>query len=337
MSETYIFANSFAALPEEQRHRLRTFLDTADSASPLQDPLFFGERRPNEIHLLVERKARPVFFALAFENAALSRFLPRLKACVVEGGPVADDVDALMSGLGALKDLAKKRSLCEVHINPLINQDSARDVERTCATLGFQALASEPPAVTVRLDVSRDFDEILARFRKETRYEVTRGPRFGITVRRAETETDFSRFYEIYQRRASQKGFSARSIDEFRALSDRIRTAPERSALFLSEHRGDIFGGAVMLRAGPRVHYLYSATSDRAGTLPGIYPIIGHAIKWAKEIGCTELDFGGYGRDPLVSRFKKGFSGEIRTFVPAYGLTLRPIVSNLRRMARLFR
>ena len=113
MSDTYIFASSFADLPEGSRRRLRTFLDNADSASPYQDPLFFGGGGTGEIDLLVEQDGGPVFFALAFENVALSRFLPGMKSLVVHKGPVADDPHALLCGLQALREIGRKKRLCE--------------------------------------------------------------------------------------------------------------------------------------------------------------------------------------------------------------------------------
>ena len=188
--------------------------------------------------------------------------------------------------------------------------------------------------------MTSDLDEVVAQFLKATRYEVKRAKRIGIAVMCAKTEADFRRFYQILSQRASHKGFATLSIADFTAMSERIRSSPERGAVFLSEYRGDILAGAVLMRAGPRVHYLYGATAaETAGNLPGLYPIIYRGIEWAKEIGCTEFDFGGYGPsgDLSVRRFKEGFGGEIRTFVPAYSLTLMPIVPRLRRAARLFR
>ena len=57
---------------------------------------------------------------------------------------------------------------------------------------------------------------------------------------------------------------------------------------------------------------------------------------WAKEIGCTEFDFGGYGPSGFASvrRFKEGLGGEVRTFAPAYSLELKPLVPRSRRLLK---
>jgi hypothetical protein len=340
MSDTYIFGTSFADFPEGSRRRLRTFLDTAETASPYQDPLFFSGRGTGEVDLLVEQDGRPVFFALGMENVAFSRFLPGVKSLVVHKGPVADDPHALLFGLRVLKELGREKRLCEIHISPQINDEKACYVTQICSDLGFHPIASASPNMTLRLNVACNLQEILAQFRKGTRYEVKRAQRIGIAVMRAETQADFLRFYQILSRRASHKGFTTLSIADFTAMSTRMQSAPERGAVFLSEYRGDILAGALLMRAGPRVHYLYGATAaEKAGNLPGLYPVIHRGIEWAKEIGCTEFDFGGYGPlgHPLVRRFKEGFGGEIRTFVPAWRLTLMPIVPRLRRATRFFR
>jgi lipid II:glycine glycyltransferase (peptidoglycan interpeptide bridge formation enzyme) len=244
-----------------------------------------------------------------------------------------------MSGLKALKKLAQERRISEICISPQIDRNNGRQVEQVCADLGFRAKASAVPNMTLILNVTCDLDKIIGRFHKSTRYEVVRAGRLGITVRRAENEADFMHFFNIYSERAAEKGFGALSIADFTALSERIRKNPERSALFLSEYRGDLLAGAVVMRAGPRVHYIYGATGGKAGNLPGLYPIFRRAIEWAKEIGCTEFDFGGYGPSgsSSVRRFKEGFGGEVRNFGPAYSLTLMPLVPGLRRAVGLFR
>src|SRR5262249_13356116 len=153
MSNTCTLARSFSELSDVSVHRLQTFLDTADSASPYQDPRFFGGRGVGEVDCLLERDGRAVFFALCFENVALSRFLPGLRALIVHKGPVADDPDAMMFGLRAIKDLAQERRLCEIYISPQIKSDKSCAIGQTCSSLGFQPLASPSPDMTLVLDV----------------------------------------------------------------------------------------------------------------------------------------------------------------------------------------
>jgi lipid II:glycine glycyltransferase (peptidoglycan interpeptide bridge formation enzyme) len=321
------------------RQSLRTFLDSADSANPYQDPQFFSGCGPGEVHLLIEKEGRPVFFALGFENAAMSRFLPGLKSLVVPKGPVADDPQALLTGLKALKKYARERQLCSVHITPQINEKLASSVTQGCGSFGFYPVAARSPTMTLRLNVCSDMDRIAARFHKGTRYEVNRAYRIGINVRRAKTEADFLSFYRVYERRALHKGWSPLPIESFTTLSERVQMAPKHGAVFLSEYKGEVLGGALLLRAGPRVHYVYGAVAEDIGNLPGLYPVFHRAIEWAKEIGCTEFDFGGYGSSGVASvrRFKEGFGGEVRTFPPAYCLSIAPLVSRLGQALRLFR
>ena len=340
MPENFIIAHSFDGLREDSRSRLRAFLDTADSASPYQDPRFYGGWGPGEIDLLVEKDGRAVFFALGFENPAVSRFVPGLRSLVVHKGPVADNPDALRSGLSALKEFGRKKRLCEIQISPQIAEDKSSNVRRMCDTLGFRPVASGSPSMTLRLDINCDPDDLLARFRKGTRYEVKRAGRIGITVRHAETDVDFSDFYRIHSKHAEHKGFRALTADEFKELSKRVQAEPDYGAIFISEYGGKILAGAVVLRAGPRVHYVYGATdAQNAGSLPCAYPVLSRAIEWGREIGCTGFDFGGYGLAGVASvrQFKEGFGGEVRTFGPAYSLTLMPFVPRLRRAVGLFR
>lgn len=336
---TCIHAPSFDGLPEATRRRLREFLDAADSASPYQDPKFFSGRYFGEVDLLVEKEGRPVFFALGFENVAMTRYLPWLRSLVVHKGPVVDDPDALLAGLQALKEFGRERGVCEIVINPQVGGENTGWVGTICDTLGFRP-ASTAPHMTLRVDLGCDADQLLARFRKGTRYEVKRAQRIGIRVTQACTEADFSSFYRIYSQRAHRKGFSALSRVDFEELSKRICADPKRGALFLSEYKSKILAGAVALRAGPRVHYVYGATdAESAGNLPGLYPVLHRAFEWAVEIGCKEFDLGGFGlfTAPEVRRFKLGFGGEVYPFGPEYSLPLLPMLPQLRRIAKLLR
>ena len=340
MSVVCTVVNSFEGLSEASRARLRTFLDTADNASPYQDPVFFGDRRLGEVDVVIERGGEPVFFALGIENFALGRFFRNLRTLVIHKGPVVHDEDALISGLRALKELGRKRGLCEIHINPQIYEGKAYDVAQTCGALGFRPLSSTSSEGTLRLNISSNIEEVFARFHQGTRYKVRRADRIGISVLRADSKADFSQFYELYSQRASEKGYDPLPTADFLALSERLRASPSRGAVFLSEYKGDLLYGGLFLRSGPRVQFIYGGTDvQKAGNLPAGYPVFRRAIEWAKEIGCSEFDFGGYTAtgDPTVRRFKEGFGGELRTFVPAYTLTIRPVVIGVGKLVRVLR
>jgi len=337
MATTRIIAGPFNELSQVSRNRLRAFLDIADSANPYQDPTFFATRGLREINLLVERNDQVVFFALGVENPAVARVVPWLRSLIVHKGPVADDLDAMTIGLRALKDYGRKAYFTEIRIHPQRTSKSD-DLTAVCNALDFRTVSSSSPAMTLILNVCDHPDQLIMRFRKRTRYEIKRADRLGIRVKHATTESDFSNFYQIHLRRAAHKGYRALPLTSFQALSKRISAEPQRGAILLSEYRGDILAGAVVLRAGRRVHYVLGATDTyRAGNLPGAYQVLNRAIAWARHIGCTEFDFGGYGPtgEPTVRRFKEGFGGAVRTFGPPYVLTLRPVALRFRWLRRL--
>ena len=153
--------------------------------------------------------------------------------------------------------------------------------------------------MTLRLDITCDLDQIVARFRKGTRYEVKRAERIGITVRRAADGSGlFCVFYQIHNTTCSRhKGFAALPIEDFTALSERMRAAPERGALFLSEYRGrhSCWRCLIAGRTAGSLRLRGDRCGQRRQPSGRCIRSMCRAIAWAKEIGCTEFDFGGYG------------------------------------------
>lgn len=334
--------SKFGEFGEVQRRSIRRFLDRADGASPYQDPAFcrsggWAGGELGELYVLGERDGETVLFGRGIENFTLSRYLPSIRGLVLQKGPVAADLAALASGLRALKQACHAARLHEVQVQARVDAAAANRIAELYVASGFRPVSDAVPAMTLRLPVVAEPDRIFAGFSKKTRYELRRAARFGVAVRFAETAEDFSAFYEIYSRRGDRKGFTPISEHVFATIAERLRAAPERGALLLSEHDGNVLAGAVMMRAGPRVHYVYGATAaEQAGTLPAAYPIMWRAIEWARELGCTEMDFGGYGPrgEPEVQRFKEGFGGEVRSFAPPYVCNLSLAVMRLRGAAR---
>lgn len=178
--------------------------------------------------------------------------------------------------------------------------------------------------VSLRLELTRTPDELLAQFRKNTRYEVRRAERANLTIASATGPAEMEQFLELYLRLAGRKGFSPDSPEHLRAILRWIIAEPSRGALLLARDDAGVAGGAVIVRSGKRCWYVWGANDKREHFSAG-HALQWHALLWAKSQSCTEYDFGGYtpGATSGPAWFKEGFGGQVVHFVPAHRYVLR--------------
>jgi hypothetical protein len=318
-------AESFEQLPETTRVAIRRMLDTAYTATPYHDPAFCGPGMlGGGTRFFHVASTAGDFYAFCGEHFVASRYLPFLRQVIVERGPVAATPAAFEEGLVLLRDWARRRGYVCASITPPYERIEASWMDGVAKATGWRAIARNVPEGTLLLDLRPSEDELLARFRKMTRYEIRRAWRSVIDVRRGTKRSDAAAFYNVYFKRAQEKGFNVVEKDVFFNLADSIFDN-DRGALFLSEKDSELLCGAFVLRTGSRVHYVYGAMDKRrAGGLPVGYPSLWAAIKWAKSTGATEFDFGGYAADgdAGVRQFKRGFGGTEVQYLPGLQCSL---------------
>lgn len=118
------------------------------------------------------------------------------------------------------------------------------------------------------------------------------------------------------QATGKRDGFAIRSKEYFEKF---LYAFEENARLYMCySPDGEAISGALTVRYGNRVSYVYGASSDTQRNLMPNYLMQWNMIKWAIESQCDIYDFMGiphcdeenhsnYG----VYRFKKGFNGEI--------------------------
>jgi lipid II:glycine glycyltransferase (peptidoglycan interpeptide bridge formation enzyme) len=102
--------------------------------------------------------------------------------------------------------------------------------------------------------------------------------------------------------------------------------------------------GAVAIRYGDKVWYLYGASDTAHRNYMPCYLMQWTMIQWALETNCRLYDFRGVSGfvsedNPLYGlyRFKKGFNGDFTEFIGEFDMILHPqinwLVTNGKRMA----
>jgi lipid II:glycine glycyltransferase (peptidoglycan interpeptide bridge formation enzyme) len=108
----------------------------------------------------------------------------------------------------------------------------------------------------------------------------------------------------------------------FDALTHHLRAFPERAALFLTEHQGDVVSAAFITRHGAVATYVMGASSSDERGFTKAAPTFVAAADWALEQGCAVFDLGGIpmegDTDPKrlsIASFKSKFARTPTTLV----------------------
>lgn len=251
----------------------------------------------------------------------------------IPGGPNIDwqDKDVANSTTSILKKLAHDEHCVFIRIRPqAIDTPEAR---QSLINAGFREaqmhLAAEH---TVILDLEKPEEELLSDMRRQTRYDVRRSAKLGITVDSDNSEELFREFHSVQAETARRQDFVPPSLRDLlaerEAFGEYSRIYVARSAegapiayglILINNDNGTLTDAA----------YYEAASTDLNRTLPGAYALQWQVIKDLKQLGVKYYNLWGIAppgvtnhRYSGVTTFKTGFGGEVISFVPAHDLVV---------------
>ena len=199
---------------------------------------------------------------------------------------------------------------------------------------------------TVMVDLKCSEEEMLARMRRQTRYEVRRAGKLGITVEKSNSEELFKEFHKVQVETAKRQGFIPPNLKtllaEKEAFKDQIWIYVART----TEKKPIAYG--LIIGNGREADYYEAASTDLNHKLPGAYALLWQAMRDLKALGYERFNLWGIApagqpnhRYAGVTTFKTGFGGEVIEYVPAHDLVLSKfgyfkdyVVESLRKKKR---
>lgn len=204
----------------------------------------------------------------------------------------------------------------------------SKDNLKILASLGLKEspmhLAAEH---TVMIDLGPSEDELLANMRRQTRYEVRRAGKLGITIDKGNSEELFKEFHQVQTETARRQNFVPPDLKtlmaERKAFGKNIwiyvAKTPEKEPIAYGLIIGD----------GREAAYYEAASTDLNRKLPGAYALLWQAMKDLKKAGYKRFNLWGIAppgqpnhRYAGVTTFKTGFGGAVLEYVPAHDLII---------------
>ncbi len=195
----------------------------------------------------------------------------------------------------------------------------------------------QPPR-TITLDISGSEDQILARMKQKTRYNLRLAEKKGIVVRPSD---DLNIWDKLMQETGERDAFGVHSRAYYQKAYDLFH--PSGSCeLLLAEFEGEPLAAIMVFARGNRAWYFYGASSNAHREKMPTYLLQWEGIRWARAKGCTEYDLWGVPdedeatleanfaerADGLwgVYRFKRGFGGEVKRAAGPWDRVYNPIL-----------
>jgi lipid II:glycine glycyltransferase (peptidoglycan interpeptide bridge formation enzyme) len=195
----------------------------------------------------------------------------------------------------------------------------------------------QPPR-TLIVDIRGSEDEIMARMKQKTRYNIRLAEKKGVTVRKWD---DIEAFHKMMLVTGRRDGFGVHSLEYYRRAHG-LFCPKDMCEILVAEYEGEPLASLFVARNGNRAYYLYGAsTSEERNRMP-TYLLQWEAMKWAKARGCEEYDLWGVPdedeatleanfesrHDGLwgVYRFKRGFGGDLKRAVQAMDRVYNPLL-----------
>ncbi len=194
-------------------------------------------------------------------------------------------------------------------------------------------------------------EEILARMKQKTRYNVRLGPKKGVSVRMG-NQDDWPMLYKMYAETSVRDGFVIRDEAYYRKvwglfdnsevdksifdirypnIEYRVSNTPLAQPL-IAEVDGEPVAAVVVFAFAGRAYYVYGMSREAHREKMPTYLLQWEAMKWAKAHGCQAYDLWGAPdvfdeSDHMwgVFRFKDGLGGQVARTLGAWDYAPNPL------------
>ena len=180
---------------------------------------------------------------------------------------------------------------------------------------------------TVIIDLTKSEDELLANMRRQTRYEVRRAGKQGITVEKSRSEEIFKEFRKVQAETAKRQGFVPPNLKTLMAEREAF---DDKIAIYVAKtDDGKPIAYGMIIKDGKEGDYYEAASTDLHRKMPGAYALLWQTMKDLKAEGYERFNLWGIAppgqpnhRYAGVTTFKTGFGGEVVEYVPAHDMVI---------------
>jgi peptidoglycan pentaglycine glycine transferase (the first glycine) len=278
-------------------------------------------------------------------------FAARLNILYIPKGPLMDwSVESLRDRvLGDLQSFAKKQGAIFLKIDPdvvlgtgipersptspdVVIDNGGQVVMSALKRRGWMFSSNQIQfRNTVMIDLSPSEEEMLARMKQKTRYNVRLASRKGVTVR-VGNKDDLPILYKMYAETSLRDGFIIRDEGYYRTVWDTFMESKSPTCEpLIAEVSGEPVAAIFVFYFARCAYYIYGMSRGAHREKMPNYLLQWEAMRRAQAAGCSLYDLWG-APDEFnesnsmwgVFRFKEGLSGQVVRTLGAWDFAPRP-------------
>lgn len=175
--------------------------------------------------------------------------------------------------------------------------------------------------VTLILDLSMPADDLMAQASKTTRYDIRKGMKNNLDIRRVVTDDEVTQVLHTYRTNAERAGFAIHSDQYYRDVHSLLGEDSFIAACFAE---GEVASFVWLAKSGNTWFELYASATDAGRKLRANAPVKWFAISAAKESGALRYDMNGLLNDG-ISEFKRSFAKYENTLQSSLDVPFSPL------------
>ncbi|MFH1841136.1 MAG: peptidoglycan bridge formation glycyltransferase FemA/FemB family protein [Candidatus Shapirobacteria bacterium] len=230
--------------------------------------------------------------------------------------------------LGALTDLGQKNHAIFIKLEPNILKST---VNYSPLTVNLRQGKPLFTRWTFTLDLTLPEEELLARMKPKTRYNIRLAQKHGVKVVGDNSEAGLETFINLHFETTRRQRFYSHSPDYYRQMKD-ILVSAGLEHLFIAYYQNQPISAMIFFVHQKTLYYPYGASTRTHKKVMAPYALFWEAIKWGKKLGCTQFDMWGTpGSNPSPAdpwygfhRFKEGFGPKLVEHIGTFDLVLQP-------------
>lgn len=188
-------------------------------------------------------------------------------------------------------------------------------------------IANIQPADTLITDLAQDEDVLLAKMHHKTRYNIRLAEKKGVEVNIA--STDFDEAWTLFEVTGKRGGFGLHSKEYYQKMLEVLREDDCQAFLATASFKGEVLAATIMIDCHGTRTYLHGASSNEKRELMAPHLLHWKLLQDAKAKGLNAYDWWGIAPEGAenhlwagVTRFKKGFGGDMVSYPGAFELPI---------------
>ncbi len=283
-------------------------------------------------------KARICYFYLLDDSGIKSfcQINESFKSAQIYYGPVCDDRELVVLSLNEIISYYRKKGYFYLGVQMYRKTGYDTDYIEYCINKKNNIkykFNNQNTKSSIEIDLGRSVEEIWNDFREGHKKSIKKAHKMGVTISRAENDSDLEAFISIINkmckaRNISDDGFPIKNLKE---LYNFLVQRNKGVILLAKDSEGVIVGVDMLVYQGSSVVMYKGATDPDRRDLPISHLLIYEAIVKAKNEKFRYFDFWGYNHfadehDQVfyINQFKKGFGGYFSFFPKKMNISLIP-------------